>query len=119
MSKYKITINGKEYEMDVELMDGSAPAVKVPVQAKPVSAPAAPKAAPVAAAGATVSPMPGTILKVNVKEGDTVKAGDSVVILEAMKMENDITAPKDGVVKKLFVNEKQTVAKGEALFEVE
>ncbi|MCR5199926.1 MAG: biotin/lipoyl-binding protein [Saccharofermentans sp.] len=119
MSKYKITINGKEYEMDVELMDGSAPAVKAPVQAKPVSAPAAPKAAPVAAAGATVSPMPGTILKVNVKEGDTVKAGDSVVILEAMKMENDITAPKDGVVKKLFVNEKQTVAKGEALFEVE
>ncbi len=119
MSKYKITINGKEYEMDVELMDGSAPSVKAPVQAKPVSAPAAPKAAPVAAAGATVSPMPGTILKVNVKEGDTVKAGDSVVILEAMKMENDITAPKDGVVKKLFVNEKQTVAKGEALFEVE
>lgn len=119
MSKYKITINGKEYEMDVELMDGSAPDVKAPVQAKPVSAPAAPKAAPVAAAGATVSPMPGTILKVNVKEGDTVKAGDSVVILEAMKMENDITAPKDGVVKKLFVNEKQTVAKGEALFEVE
>ena len=119
MSKYKITINGKEYEMDVELIDGSAPAVKAPVQAKPVSAPAAPKAAPVAAAGATVSPMPGTILKVNVKEGDTVKAGDSVVILEAMKMENDITAPKDGVVKKLFVNEKQTVAKGEALFEVE
>lgn len=119
MSKYKITINGKEYEMDVELMDGSAPAVKAPVQAKPVSAPAAPKAAPVAAAGATVSPMPGTILKVNVKEGDSVKAGDSVVILEAMKMENDITAPKDGVVKKLFVNEKQTVAKGEALFEVE
>ena len=48
MSKYKITINGKEYEMDVELMDGSAPAVKAPVQAKPVSAPAAPKAAPVA-----------------------------------------------------------------------
>ena len=119
MSKYKITINGKEYEMDVELMDGSAPAVKAPVQAKPVSAPAAPKAAPVAAAGATVSPMPGTILKVNVKEGDTVKAGDSVVILEAMKMENDITAPKDGVVKKIFVNEKQTVAKCEALFEVE
>ena len=120
MSKYKITINGKEYEMDVELMDGSAPAVKAPVQAKPVSAPeAAPTDAPAASAGATISPMPGTILKVNVKEGDTVKAGDSVVILEAMKMENDITAPRNGVVKKLFVNEKQTVAKGEALFEVE
>ena len=121
MSKYKITINGKEYEMDVELMDGSAPAAKAPAKAsKPAAAPAASKAAPSAApAGATVSPMPGTILKVNVKEGDTVKAGDSVVILEAMKMENDITAPKDGVVKKLFVTEKQAVAKGEALFEVE
>ena len=121
MSKYKITINGKEYEMDVELMDGSAPAVKAPAKAsKPAAAPAASKAAPSAApAGATVSPMPGTILKVNVKEGDTVKAGDSVVILEAMKMENDITAPKDGVVKKLFVTGKQAVAKGEALFEVE
>lgn len=122
MSKYKITINGKEYEMDVELMDGSAPAAKAPAKAsKPAAAaPAASKAAPsVAPQGATVSPMPGTILKVNVKEGDTVKAGDSVVILEAMKMENDITAPKDGVVKKLFVSEKQAVAKGEALFEVE
>ena len=121
MSKYKITINGKEYEMDVELMDGSAPAAKAPAKAsKPAAAaPSVSKAAPVAAEGATVSPMPGTILKVNVKEGDTVKAGDSVVILEAMKMENDITAPKDGVVKKLFVFEKQAVAKGEALFEVE
>ena len=122
MSKYKITINGKEYEMDVELMDGSAPVSKTPAKvSKPASAPAAAsKPAPSAApAGATVSPMPGTILKVNVKEGDQVKAGDSVVILEAMKMENDITAPKDGVVKKLFVFEKQAVAKGEALFEVE
>ena len=122
MSKYKITINGKEYEMDVELMDGSAPVSKAPAKvSKPASAPAAAsKPAPSAAsAGATVSPMPGTILKVNVKEGDQVKAGDSVVILEAMKMENDITAPKDGVVKKLFVSEKQAVAKGEALFEVE
>ena len=122
MSKYKITINGKEYEMDVELVNGSAPAVKAPAKAsKPAAAPvAAPKAAPAAApAGSTVSPMPGTILKVNVKEGDTVKAGDSVVILEAMKMENDITAPKDGVVKALYVSEKQAVAKGDALFEVE
>ena len=120
MSKYKITINGKEYEMDVELMDGSVPSVKAPVQASKPAPAAAPKAAPVnAPAGATVSPMPGTILKVNVKEGDTVKAGDSVVILEAMKMENDITAPKDGVIKSLFVSEKQAVAKGDALFEVE
>lgn len=121
MSKYKITINGKEYEMDVELMDGSAPVAAAQAKVAKTAPAAAPKAAPAASAsaGAVVSPMPGTILKVNVKVGDTVKAGDSVVILEAMKMENDITAPKDGVVKELFVDEKQTVAKGEALFEVE
>ena len=63
--------------------------------------------------------MPGTILKVNVNEGDSVKAGDSIVILEAMKMENDITAPKDGVVKALYVAAGQAVAKDDALFEVE
>ncbi len=120
MSKYRIKLNGKEYEMEVELVDGSAPVAKAPA-AKPVAAPApAKKAAPVAAAeGAVISPMPGTILKVNVKVGDAVKAGDSVVILEAMKMENDITAPKDGVVKALYVEAGQTVAKDDALFEVE
>lgn len=119
MSKYKITINGKEYEMDVELIDGSAPAVKAPVQAKPVSAPAAPQAAPVAAAGATVSPMPGTILKVNVKEGDTVKAGDSIVILEAMKMENDIQAPCDGKVASVLVDKGANVDTGAVLVVIE
>ena len=122
MSKYSIKMNGKEYEMEVELVNGSAPVAAAPAKvSKPAAAPvAAPKAAPASApAGATVSPMPGTILKVNVKEGDTVRAGDSVVILEAMKMENDITAPKDGVVKALYVSEKQAVAKGDALFEVE
>ena len=120
MSKYKITINGKEYEMDVELMDGSAPAVKAPAKAsKPAAAPAASKAAPSAApAGATVSPMPGTILKVNVKEGDTVKAGDSVVILEAMKMENEITAPASGTIGSLNLTEGSTVAGGDLLFDV-
>lgn len=120
MSKYRIKLNGKEYEMEVELVDGSAPVAKAHA-AKPVAAPApAKKAAPVAAAeGAVISPMPGTILKVNVKVGDAVKAGDSVVILEAMKMENDITAPKDGVVKALYVEAGQTVAKDDALFEVE
>ena len=121
MGKYNIKLIGKEYEMEVELVDGSAPVAKAPA-AKAVAAPAPAKkaAAPVAAAeGAVISPMPGTILKVNVKVGDAVKAGDSVVILEAMKMENDITAPKDGVVKALYVEAGQTVAKDDALFEVE
>ncbi len=123
MSKYRITLNGKSYEMDVELMDGSTPVAPVAKAAPaPVVAPAAaPKvSAPVAAtAGSTVAPMPGTILKVSVNVGDTVKAGDSIVVLEAMKMENDITAPKDGVVKTIAVAKGQTVAKGDVLFEVE
>ncbi|MCQ2515967.1 MAG: biotin/lipoyl-binding protein [Saccharofermentans sp.] len=123
MSKYRITLNGKSYEMDVELMDGSTPVTPV-AKAAPalVQAPAAaPKAStPVAAtAGSTVAPMPGTILKVSVNVGDAVKAGDSIVVLEAMKMENDITAPKDGVVKTIAVAKGQTVAKGDVLFEVE
>ena len=128
MSKYKITINGKTYEMEVEAMDGSMPAPKAQA-----AAPAAPKAAPAPAAsaapaaavvssnaaGAVNSPMPGTILKVNAEVGATVKAGDSIVVLEAMKMENDITAPKAGVVKTIAVNKGDAVAAGQFLFEIE
>lgn len=125
MSKYKITLNGKVYEMEVELSDGAMPvAPKAPAAPKAApAAPAAPKAAAPApvtgGAGSVTSPMPGTILKVNLKEGDQVNAGQAVVVLEAMKMENDITAPKAGVVKKIAVSEGQTVASGEFLFEVE
>ena len=125
MSKYKITLNGKDYEMEVELLsDGEAvkAQAKAPSSApKAAPAPAAPKApAPVTGgAGSVNSPMPGTILKVNLNEGDSVKAGQAVVVLEAMKMENDITAPKDGVVKTVAVAQGQTVAAGEFLFEVE
>ncbi len=121
MSKYRIKMNGKEYEMEVELMDGSAPVIKsAPKASAPAKAPAAPSnAAPVSSEGTVVSPMPGTILKVNVKEGDTVNAGDSIVVLEAMKMENDITAPKSGKIKAMHVSQGQAVAKGDSLFEVE
>lgn len=125
MSKYKITLNGKSYELDVELMDGSAPvAVKeAPKAAAPAASSAAP--APKAAApsqggaGSVTAPMPGTILRVNKNVGDTVVAGESVVVLEAMKMENDINAPKAGKIKSLAVSKGQTVAAGEFLFEVE
>lgn len=113
MSKYKITLNGKAYELEVELMDGSAP-----VAAAPKAAPKA--AAPVAGgAGCVNAPMPGTILRVNKNVGDSVAAGESVVVLEAMKMENDINAPKAGKIKSLSVAQGQTVAAGEFLFEVE
>ena len=129
MSNYKITLNGKAYEIEVEEM--SASEAKTASAKAPVSAPAA-KAAPVAApaakapaapvsggAGSVNAPMPGTILRVNKNVGDSVNAGEAVVVLEAMKMENDISSPKAGVVKALFVNKGDTVASGQVLFEVE
>jgi len=130
MSKYRITLDGKTYEMDVELLGANgaviAPAkVAAPVAAAPVAV--APKAAPAPAAakpvanagsGSVVAPMPGTILKVLKKDGDAVKAGDVVLVLEAMKMENEITAPVDGAIASLSLAEGSTVGGGDLLFEV-
>lgn len=123
MSKYRITVDGKTYEMDVELIGANGAAVQpVAKAAAPVvSAPAAPAQAakPTAAStGAVTAPMPGTILKVLKASGDAVKAGDVVLILEAMKMENEITAPADGVIGSLSLTEGSTVAGGDLLFEV-
>lgn len=123
MSKYRITVDGKTYEMDVELIGANGAAVQpVAKAAAPVvSAPAAPAQAakPAAAStGAVTAPMPGTILKVLKASGDAVKAGDVVLILEAMKMENEISAPADGVIGSLSLTEGSTVAGGDLLFEV-
>lgn len=97
MKKYRVTVNGTAYEVEVEEINGAA-AAAAPAPA-PVAAPVpAPAAAP--AGGETVkAPMPGNILKVNFKEGQAVKKGEVLVILEAMKMENEILAPCDGTVK--------------------
>ena len=103
MKYYNITVNGVAYSVSVEETAAGA----APVAAAPVAAPAAPKAAPApaaapkAAAGAAgavavKAPMPGNILDVKVAAGASVKAGDVLVILEAMKMENEIVAPQDG-----------------------
>lgn len=130
MSKYKITLNGKAYEIEVEEISESeaksASSEKAPVaapvaKAAPAAAPAAKSSAvPVSGgAGSVNAPMPGTILRVNKNVGDSVNAGQSVVVLEAMKMENDINSPKAGVVKALYVNKGDTVASGQVLFEVE
>ena len=116
--KYVVTINGKQYDVEVEKVSGgykpmsmgakAAPAAPAP--AAPAPAPAAPKAAPVSAGDNTVtSPMPGTILGVKVKEGDAVKAGQLVIILEAMKMENPIVAPKDGTISAIKVSKGDSV----------
>ena len=123
MSKYRITVDGKTYEMDLELIGANGAAVQpVAKAAAPVvSAPAAPAQAakPAAAStGAVTAPMPGTILKVLKASGDAVKAGDVVLILEAMKMENEISAPADGVIGSLSLTEGSTVAGGDLLFEV-
>lgn len=125
--KYKVTLNGKTYEVEVEkgkaiLLDeyealAPAPAA-APVAAAPVAAPAA--AAPAApvnlAAGETVAaPMPGNILRVDVNQGDVVKAGQILVILEAMKMENEIVAPKDGTVVQIVTSKGSVVDTGDPL----
>lgn len=125
MSKYRITVEGKTYEMDVELI-GASGAVVAPVAKASAPVVAAPKAAPAPVAakpaevgsGSVVAPMPGTILKVLKASGDAVKAGEVVLILEAMKMENEITAPVDGTIGSLNLTEGSTVAGGDLLFDV-
>lgn len=115
--KYIVNLNGKNYEVEVNETEAvvvgvSAGAAPAPVAA-PVAAPAAapaPVAQAVSAEGTTIpSPMPGSILNVNVTVGQAVKAGDVLMILEAMKMENDISAPCDGTVKQILVTKGSTV----------
>ena len=113
--KYVVNLNGKKYEVDVSASDAvllnvsdAAPVASAaaPVQAAPAAAPAAQSTAE----GAKVlSPMPGTILEVKVQNGQAVKAGDVMFILEAMKMENDIVAPQDGTVKQIVVSKGASV----------
>ena len=114
MKNLKITVNGTPYDVQVEEVGASA----APAAAPAVAPAAAPKAAPAApAAGAEVvsSPMPGTILSVNVEAGKNVKKGDVLVVLEAMKMENEIMAPKDAVVAAVHVNKGDSVDSGTPL----
>ena len=126
--RYKVTLNNKVYEVEVEeasamLVDeyeALAPVAPVApaVPVAPVAAPAAaPVAAPVAAAAGeqVTAPMPGTILKVNATQGAAVKKGDVLVVLEAMKMENEILAPRDGAVAQVAVSKGSTVDTGALL----
>ena len=113
MKRFNVTVNGVSYDVVVEEVGAEASApVAAPVQA-PVAAPApaAPKAAPAGNAGAVAvkAPMPGTILKVNATVGASVKKGDVLCVLEAMKMENDICAPQDGTVASVNVQKGASV----------
>ena len=118
MKYYNITVNGVAYSVSVEeTAAGAAPVAAAPAAPK---APAAPAAAPKAAAGAAgavavKAPMPGNILDVKVAAGASVKAGDVLVILEAMKMENEIVAPQDGTVASVNVHKGDTVNSGDVL----
>nr|WP_148202407.1 pyruvate/oxaloacetate carboxyltransferase [Thermococcus onnurineus] len=139
--KFKLYIDGVEFEVGIEGVDLSAlkylpqiastgtptPAVpsvpsipaSVPTPAPaPVPAPAVPTPAPVGE-GVVTAPMPGKILRILVKEGDQVKTGQGLLILEAMKMENEIPAPKDGTIKKILIKEGQTVDTGQPLIELQ
>lgn len=127
---YKVTLNGKVYEVEVEkgeaviqaeyeaaLPAAPAAAPAAPVSAAPAPAPAAPAAQ--AGAGTVPSPLPGNINEVRFSAGQTVKAGDVVIILEAMKMENEIVAPKAGTLTKIHVQKGAVVNTGDPLFDVE
>ncbi|CDA73861.1 glutaconyl-CoA decarboxylase subunit gamma [Ruminococcus sp. CAG:579] len=99
MKRYNITVNGKAYDVAVEELDGGAAPAPTAAEPAPAAAPApAPAAAPVADGTKVNAPMPGTILEVKVAVGDTVEAGQALAVLEAMKMENDISSPCAGKV---------------------
>ena len=114
MKTYTITVNGKAYAVTVE--EGAA-AAGAPVAAAPVAAPAAPAAAPAGAAGSVqvTAPMPGKVVAVKASVGQAVKKGEVVLVLEAMKMENDIVAPEDGTIASINVANGDAVESGAVL----
>ena len=124
--KYKVTLNGRTYEVEVEagkamLLDEyeaiapAAPATAPAAAPAPVAAPSAAPAASLAAGEPVKAPMPGVVLKVQVQQGRAVKAGQVLVILEAMKMENEIVAPKDGTVAQIVAAKGASVESGAPL----
>ena len=137
MKEYKFKINGNQYEVAINAIEGNiadvtvngtaykvemenapaaapvaAPAAAPAAAAAPAPAPAAPAAAPAGAGTDINSPLPGVIIEVSVKEGQAIKAGQKVAVLEAMKMENDILAEKDGTVTAIHVHKGDSVLEG-------
>ena len=132
MKTYKFKINGNEYNVDINSVEGNiadvtvngasykvemdtpvAPAAPVPAPAAPAAAAAAPApAAPAGAGKAVTSPLPGVIIEVSVKEGQAVKAGQKVAVIEAMKMENEILSDVDGTITAVHVKQGDSVLEG-------
>ena len=117
MKKYRVTVNGTVYEIELEELTGAAPSAPA---APAAAAPAAPAPAAAPAGGEQVtSPMPGTILAVNVAVGDTVKRGQVLMIREAMKMENEIMCPCDGKIASVNTSKGSSVESGTLLFVIQ
>lgn len=135
MRKFTITVNGKSYDVEVEELGqgtGGAPITAAPAPAatpapQPAAAPAPAEEAPKAASGGPIpqgadiveAPMPGTILDIQVQSGDTVQEGQTLMILEAMKMENEIVCPRDGKVASIQVAKGAAVNAGDVLIAIE
>lgn len=131
--KFRITIEGESYEVEVEEIAEARPGASVsPTKVSPVTPDAAPAPAKVApapvakppppkVAGEEVvtAPMPGTIISIKVKGGDVVKAGDVLLMLESMKIQNEIRAPREGKIKEVFISEGKYVRRREPLIAIE
>ena len=118
MKNYRITVNGNVYDVTVEEMGGGMSGVSVPQAPVAMKVPSTPAAAPASSGAGAVkvtSPMPGKILGVKTTVGASVKKGEVLMILEAMKMENEIVAPQDGTVASIDVNEGAAVESGTVL----
>ena len=139
MKNYKLKINGNEYNVDINSVEGNIADVTVngasykvemdtpvapaaPVAASPAQAPAAaapaPAAAPAGSGKAITSPLPGVIIEVSVKEGQAVKSGQKVAVIEAMKMENEIQATFDGTVTAILVHKGDSVLEGAEIVKI-
>lgn len=136
MKKFKYKINGKEYEVAVNKVEDTLAEVEVngtsykvelekkeeeptaPKIQRPVASASAPKAGGGSSAGAVKAPLPGIIVAVNVKVGDAVKKGQTIAVLEAMKMENSIQAPTDGTITAISVNPGDSILEGVTLLTI-
>lgn len=128
-SSAEVTVNGTDYMVDVEGMRKQAASTKTPKIVQPVAVPtgdshpavqktSSPAATASASAGDIKSPLPGVILDVMVKEGDAVKAGQRLMLLEAMKMENNIDSDRDGVVRRIHIAKGGSVLEGDLLITI-